>query len=229
MPGAPLIRGVRMSGSRESQPPVPPVTDGNDLSPILSGHDKRSGALVWRARPALHNLQLLSTPSGAWQRRAPRPVSAGLGARPAKVSLCRNRLRGNARTFPSSDNRAGAGKSFRGNESGQRAIHQAASPSTHSSEQPRMSGAPVLSRARSGKSVSTTSMCAVRQSASKSYATLHRNPVKRCLAEKPEEWKWSSFRTYACGEEGVVKVNCQEWPLRITYSASRTHSFETRE
>jgi len=26
---------------------------------------------------------------------------------------------------------------------------------------------------------------------------MHRNPVKRCLAEKPEEWKWSSFRTYA--------------------------------
>ncbi len=58
---------------------------------------------------------------------------------------------------------------------------------------------------------------------------MHRNPVKRCLAEKPEEWKWSSFRTYACGEEGLVKVNCQEWPFRITYSASRSHSFETRE
>jgi hypothetical protein len=54
-------------------------------------------------------------------------------------------------------------------------------------------------------------------------------PVKRCLAEKPEEWKWSSFRTYACGEEGLVKVNCQEWPLRITCSALRSHSFETRE
>ena len=58
---------------------------------------------------------------------------------------------------------------------------------------------------------------------------MHRNPVKRGLAEKPEEWKWSSFRAYARGEEGLVKVNCQEWPLRITYSASRTHSFETRE
>jgi len=58
---------------------------------------------------------------------------------------------------------------------------------------------------------------------------MHRNPVKRGLAEKPEEWKWSSFRTYACGEEGLVKVNCQKWPIRITYSASRSHSFETRE
>jgi len=58
---------------------------------------------------------------------------------------------------------------------------------------------------------------------------IHRNPVKRDLAEKPEEWKWSSFRMYACGEEGLVKVNCQEWLLRITCSASRSHSFETRE
>jgi hypothetical protein len=37
--------------------------------------------------------------------------------------------------------------------------------------------------------------------------------------EKPDEWKWSSFRTYVSGEEGLVKGNCQEWPLRITYSA----------
>ena len=58
---------------------------------------------------------------------------------------------------------------------------------------------------------------------------IHRNPVKRCLAEKSEEWKWSRFRTYACGEAGLVKVTCQEWPLRITWSASRSHSFETRE
>ena len=54
-------------------------------------------------------------------------------------------------------------------------------------------------------------------------------PVKRRLAEKPEEWKWSSFRTYACGEEGLVRVNCEEWPLKITYSAPQTHLFETRE
>ena len=38
---------------------------------------------------------------------------------------------------------------------------------------------------------------------------IHRNPVKRGLAEKPKEWKWSTFRTYACGEEGLVKVNWQ--------------------
>jgi putative transposase len=50
---------------------------------------------------------------------------------------------------------------------------------------------------------------------------LHRNPVKRGLVKAPEEWKWSSFRTYIYGEEGLVKVNRQEWPLRMKYSASR--------
>jgi hypothetical protein len=53
--------------------------------------------------------------------------------------------------------------------------------------------------------------------------------VKRGLVEKAEDWEWSSFRTYAFGEAGLVKVNRQEWPERITYSASRSHSFENRE
>ena len=55
---------------------------------------------------------------------------------------------------------------------------------------------------------------------------IHRNPVKRGLVTAPEEWKWSSFRAYACGEEGLVKVNCQEWPLRVAYSASRGTHYE---
>ncbi|HZQ70872.1 MAG TPA: transposase [Terriglobales bacterium] len=44
---------------------------------------------------------------------------------------------------------------------------------------------------------------------------MHRNPVKRGLVERPEEWKWSSFRAYCFGEPGIVKVNCQEWLLRV--------------
>jgi putative transposase len=35
---------------------------------------------------------------------------------------------------------------------------------------------------------------------------MHRNPVKRGLVERPDLWKWSSFRFYAYGEEGAVKV-----------------------
>ena len=35
---------------------------------------------------------------------------------------------------------------------------------------------------------------------------MHRNPVVRGLVEKPEDWRWSSFRHYATGVEGVVEI-----------------------
>ena len=38
---------------------------------------------------------------------------------------------------------------------------------------------------------------------------MHRNPVKRGLVEKPEDWAWSSFRHYATGVEGVVEIESQ--------------------
>jgi len=42
---------------------------------------------------------------------------------------------------------------------------------------------------------------------------LHRNPVKRGLVEKPEDWPWSSFRHYATGVVGVVEIE-SEWTGR---------------
>ena len=42
---------------------------------------------------------------------------------------------------------------------------------------------------------------------------LHRNPVKRGLVEKPEDWQWSSFRHYLTGEEGIVEIESQ-WTAR---------------
>jgi putative transposase len=36
---------------------------------------------------------------------------------------------------------------------------------------------------------------------------IHRNPVKRGLVTSPEQWPWSSFRWYAYGEKGSVKIN----------------------
>jgi putative transposase len=39
---------------------------------------------------------------------------------------------------------------------------------------------------------------------------MHRNPVKRGLVAKPEEWKWSSFLHYATGFEGAVEIE-SEW------------------
>ena len=35
---------------------------------------------------------------------------------------------------------------------------------------------------------------------------MHRNPVKRGLVEKPDQWQWSSFRHYATGEIGTVEI-----------------------
>ena len=42
---------------------------------------------------------------------------------------------------------------------------------------------------------------------------MHRNPVKRGLVEKPEDWPWSSFRHYLTGAEGVVEIE-SEWTGR---------------
>jgi putative transposase len=42
---------------------------------------------------------------------------------------------------------------------------------------------------------------------------LHRNPVRRGLVEKPEDWEWSSFRHYLTGEEGLVEIE-SEWTAR---------------
>ena len=36
---------------------------------------------------------------------------------------------------------------------------------------------------------------------------IHRNPVERGLVSSPEQWRWSSFRGYLCGETGLVRVN----------------------
>jgi putative transposase len=42
---------------------------------------------------------------------------------------------------------------------------------------------------------------------------MHRNPVVRGLVERPEDWKWSSFRHCATGIEGPVEIE-SEWTAR---------------
>ena len=50
---------------------------------------------------------------------------------------------------------------------------------------------------------------------------MHQNPVKRGLVERPEDWSWSSFRAYACGESGMVRLNdWSRWEDRIRSRAS---------
>ena len=36
---------------------------------------------------------------------------------------------------------------------------------------------------------------------------MHRNPVARGLVLEPEQWPWSSYRSYAFEEEGAVRIN----------------------
>ena len=36
---------------------------------------------------------------------------------------------------------------------------------------------------------------------------MHRNPAKRGLVDSPELWRWSSYRSYALGEAGAVRIN----------------------
>jgi REP-associated tyrosine transposase len=43
---------------------------------------------------------------------------------------------------------------------------------------------------------------------------IHRNPVKRGLAETPEQYQWSSFNHYATGIRGVVEIE-SEWTARL--------------
>jgi putative transposase len=39
---------------------------------------------------------------------------------------------------------------------------------------------------------------------------MHRNPVKRGLCDRPEDWRWSSYRHYAEAEVGPVEIE-SEW------------------
>ena len=44
---------------------------------------------------------------------------------------------------------------------------------------------------------------------------IHRNPVRRGLVERPEQWRWSSFRHDAYNEPGPVRVN--DWTVSKTH------------
>lgn len=35
---------------------------------------------------------------------------------------------------------------------------------------------------------------------------IHRNPVRRGLVERPEQWRWSSYCHYLTGERGTVEI-----------------------
>ena len=50
---------------------------------------------------------------------------------------------------------------------------------------------------------------------------IHRNPVRRGLVQRPEDWAWSSFLHYATGVEGIVEIEAQ-WTARRRESLGMT-------
>jgi putative transposase len=44
--------------------------------------------------------------------------------------------------------------------------------------------------------------------------TMGRNPVRRGLVEKAEDWPWSSFVHYVTGAIGTVEID-SEWTARL--------------
>jgi putative transposase len=57
---------------------------------------------------------------------------------------------------------------------------------------------------------------------------IHRNPVKRGLVKRPEDWEWSSFRHYVNGEIGVVEIESQ-WTARKRERAGIFLTLKVRE
>jgi putative transposase len=50
---------------------------------------------------------------------------------------------------------------------------------------------------------------------------MHRNPVKRGLVERPEEWRWSSFRHYLTGDIGSVEIASQWTAARRAHQTNQ--------
>jgi len=57
---------------------------------------------------------------------------------------------------------------------------------------------------------------------------IHRNPVKRGLCAKAEDWAWSSFRAWALGEAGVVEVESELFAARRAAGKMRAPLIEAR-
>lgn len=93
--------------------------------------------------------------------------------------------------------------------------------SKHCQSDPNPKGAPLLAEvARSGGFPATNHIWTKRSYDFNVFTTpkiaeklhyMHQNPVTRGLVERPEQWTWSSFRFYACGESGSVKLNDWSW------------------
>jgi putative transposase len=52
---------------------------------------------------------------------------------------------------------------------------------------------------------------------------IHRNPVRRGLCARPEDWEWSSFRRHATGWVGRVQIESEwtQWKRALPHSSQQ--------
>jgi len=56
---------------------------------------------------------------------------------------------------------------------------------------------------------------------------IHRNPVRRGLVLRAEDWRWSSFRHYLTGDRGPIEIE-SHWTARIRERAGIVHTARVR-
>ncbi len=57
---------------------------------------------------------------------------------------------------------------------------------------------------------------------------MHCNPVTRGLVQKPEDWKWSSFRHYQTGDRDTVEIESWWTAMRREQGIAETQVSEAR-
>ncbi|MGA2727191.1 MAG: hypothetical protein ABSE96_05225 [Terracidiphilus sp.] len=56
---------------------------------------------------------------------------------------------------------------------------------------------------------------------------IHRNPIVRGLVSRPEDWPWSSYRHYAAGIGGTVKIESFWTAWRREHGGELAHPVKT--
>jgi hypothetical protein len=148
--------------------------------------------------PALHYVQLSASGAAVGGSSLPHSRRAILGAGTAVVRILRQRRCGHARRRALVDQRTGTRK----------AIDCAADAEANHGA---ATGAP--GRCSVLAAALLRLQCSSEAKRVEKLRYIHRNPVKRGLVDRPEDWLWSSFRHYATGAEGPVELESQ-WTAR---------------
>src|SRR5579863_7062654 len=160
-------------------------------------------ALLRHWKSAFHYLELLSTQAAAWQSRAPRCGTYRPRTDARSLSFCRDRIRGHARACTSIDFRTYDWRSY---DVAISKIIQAVKLSV--SRRLAISGE---FSGRFWQSRFYDFNLWGQQKEVEKLKYMHRNPVVRGLVTSPEDWRWSSYRSYAYGEAGLVRINDWTW------------------